>query len=66
MAKPVFICIQGVYLINLAHITSIEINIDGDGVITDYEVTTSDGNGAYTVDDPAEMKKLRSLIEVVY
>jgi hypothetical protein len=64
MDRPVFVSIQGVYLINLAQITSIEINIDGDGVITDYEVTTSDGH-AYTVDDPAEIKKLRSLIEVI-
>jgi hypothetical protein len=56
---PKFISIQdGAYLLNLAHIVSIEVNEDS------LEVTCNDGNGAYTVDDPAEMAKLMALIEV--
>jgi hypothetical protein len=63
---PKFISIQdGAYLLNLAHIVSIEVNIDDNGVITDYEVFTNDGNNSYSVDDPGEMAKLTSLIEVV-
>ena len=63
---PKFISIQdGAYLLNLAHIVSIQVNIDDNGVITDYDVTCSDGQGVYTVDDPDEMGTLMSLIEVV-
>ena len=57
---PRFISIQdGSYLLNLAHIVSIEVNEDS------LEVTCNDGNGAYTVDAPSEMAKLMSLIEVI-
>jgi hypothetical protein len=56
---PKFISIQdGAYLLNLAHIVSIEVNKGS------LEVTCNDGQGAYTVDDPHEMAKLMSLIEV--
>jgi hypothetical protein len=56
---PKFISIQdGAYLLNLAHIVSIEVNEDS------LEVTCNDGNGAYTVDNSDEMAKLLALIEV--
>lgn len=56
---PKFISIQdGAYLLNLAHIVSIEVNEDS------LEVTCNDGNGAYTVDHPDEMQRLMALIEV--
>jgi hypothetical protein len=56
---PKFISIQdGAYLLNLSHIVSIEVNKGS------LEVTCNDGQGAYTVDDPGEMKRLMSLIEV--
>jgi hypothetical protein len=56
---PKFISIQdGAYLLNLAHIVSIEVNKGS------LEVTCNDGQGAYTVDDPGEMAKLMALIEV--
>jgi hypothetical protein len=60
MDRPVFVSIQdGAYWLNVAHIVSIEVAKDA------LEVTTNDGHGPYTVDDPVEMKKLTSLIEVI-
>jgi hypothetical protein len=62
---PKFISIQyGAYLLNVAYITSIGVNVGDDGAVTDYEVFVNDGNGPYTVDDPDEMAKLMTLIEV--
>ncbi len=61
---PKFITIHGgAHLPNLAHIVSIEVNIDDNGVITDYEIFTNDGKTpSYTVDDPGELKRIMSLI----
>jgi hypothetical protein len=57
---PKFISIQdGAYLLNLAHIVSIEVNEDS------LEVTCNDGQGAYTVDDPDEMGTLMDAIQIV-
>jgi hypothetical protein len=57
---PKFISIQdGAYLLNLAHIVSIEVNEDS------LEVTCNDGNGAYTIDDPDEMGTLMDAIQIV-
>jgi hypothetical protein len=56
---PKFISIQdGAYLLNLAHIVSIEVNKGS------FEVTCNDGQGAYTVDSPDEMGTLMDLIEI--
>jgi hypothetical protein len=57
---PKFISIQdGAYLINLAHIVSIEVNKGS------LEVTCNDGQGAYTIDDPDEMGTLMDAIQIV-
>ena len=57
---PKFISIQdGAYLLNLAHIVSIEVNEDS------LEVTCNDGQGAYTIDDPDEMGTLMDAIQIV-
>ncbi len=57
---PKFISIQdGAYLLNLAHIVSIEVNEDS------LEVTCNDGNGAYTVDNSDEMGTLMDAIQIV-
>jgi hypothetical protein len=57
---PKFISIQdGAYLLNLAHIVSIEVNKGS------LEVTCNDGQGAYTIDDPDEMGTLMDSIQIV-